>query len=93
MKSKIRAALIAAVILGTAVEWLLAVAAHAQGTPAERAAWRAACEADARRLCSAGALFAAFLGDPAPVAQCLADNKAKIAPACRAVLRAHRVAD
>lgn len=93
MKSKIRAALIGAVIAGIALEWFFAIAAYAQGTPAERAAWRAACEVDARRICSAGDLFAAFLGNPAPVAKCLADNKAKIAPACRAVLRVHRVTD
>jgi hypothetical protein len=54
---------------------------------------RIACEADARRLCSIGDLLAAYFGDPRPVAHCLIINKAQISPACRAVLRGHRLID
>jgi len=93
VKDKIRAVLLGIVILGVAPEWFFAAAAHAQGTPAERAAWRIACEADARRLCSFWDLLAAGAGNPKPVAHCLIVNRAQIAPACRAVLRTHHMTD
>ncbi len=89
MKNKIRKALLAAVILGITLEWFFAIASHAQDMTAERAA----CEADARKLCSAGDLFVAFLGNPRPVAHCLITNKTRISPACRDMLRAHHATD
>lgn len=80
------AAAVAAAVLAIALaSCILASRAHAQGTAAERAA----CTASALQFCFAKALA----GDGRAVAACLIANKARIAPECRAVLRAHRATD
>ena len=64
----------------------LALALAALGASAAQAATKqeqAACRSDARKYCSS------HVGKPQEMLSCLADNKASLSQACRAVVESH----
>jgi hypothetical protein len=75
-----RIVLLAAALIAAAPPAL----AQGDGTPAERNA----CKADVYRLCSPGLND---LLDHSRIIKCLAANKQKLIPACRAVLLKHHL--
>lgn len=69
------------VVLG-ALALPLGSAATAQGAPpVDRRAAEAACGGDAQRFCGP------MIPDEAKIAQCLRDNREKLTPACKAIVR------
>lgn len=68
---------------------VFALCASALPCAAQTAAERAACKPDAQRLCSAGTMLAAALGDRQYIYACFAAHRRELSKACDRVLKSH----
>ena len=73
-------------VLAIALAVVLAAAADAV---AQTSSERQACKPDVFRLCSAGEIAAAALGDRAGIYACFRAHRAELSPACDRVLKEH----
>jgi len=68
---------------------LAVVLAATAAAGAQTASERQACKPDVFRLCSAGVIAAAALGDRAGIYACFRAHRSEVSPACDRVLKHH----
>jgi len=68
---------------------LAAMLATAADAVAQTSSDRQACKPDVFRLCSAGEIAAAALGDRAGIYACFRAHRSEVSPACDRVLKNH----
>jgi len=68
---------------------LAVVLAAATDAVAQTSSERQACKPDVFRLCSAGEIAAAALGDRAGIYACFRAHRSEVSPACDRVLKNH----
>lgn len=71
-------------VAGFALAFALPFAAHAQ-----TAAEKNACRADVFRLCTAGQIALAVVGDRSGIFACLRDHRRELSEPCDRVMRSH----